>query len=149
MSDLYEILSVSLFIFKFYEVRLIFKKIWRIKSLSITYWRSHRAHRKWNSNEKWCRIESWPNRKGQKMLFWPKSVEIYLGKITINFWFSKVLATGYDLYHYKDQPITANGKNFDDFWSNSPPYAWSGVLHPNFPNYFMMLGILRHSFYQK
>ena len=52
----------------------------------------------------------------------------------------KVLATGYDMYHYKDQPIRAHGKTFDDFWSDTAPFAWSGVLHPNFPNYFMMLG---------
>jgi len=50
-----------------------------------------------------------------------------------------VLATGYDMMHYKDVPMTAHGKNFDDFWS-TVPYSFNGVLHSNFPNYFMMLG---------
>lgn len=50
-----------------------------------------------------------------------------------------VFATGYDMFHYKDVPMVANGKNFHDFWEKTP-YAFNGVLHPNFPNYFMLLG---------
>ena len=66
-----------------------------------------------------------------------------------------VFATGFDMMHYKDVPMVnqwqnrspfylellqiANGKTFDDFWSDVP-YAFQGVLHPNFPNYFMLLG---------
>jgi len=50
-----------------------------------------------------------------------------------------VFATGFDMMHYKDVPMIANGKTFDDFWSDVP-YAFQGVLHPNFPNYFMLLG---------
>lgn len=50
-----------------------------------------------------------------------------------------VLATGFDMLHYKDVPMVAHGKNFESFWEKTP-FAFNGTLHPHFPNYFMMLG---------
>ena len=58
-----------------------------------------------------------------------------------------VCATGFDTTWVPRFPVTAHGKNLQDFWADGTPLSYLAVGVPEFPNFFWFAGPVRYLLY--